>query len=189
MATRSHAEQVGEERLLAATGRTREGWYALLDEAGAREWDHTHIARWLGGEHDVDAWWAQGVTVGYEQSRGLRAPGQRPDGTYETTVTKTLRATLAQAWPYLADDDLRSEWLDVDWPVMGLTAPRTARFRGDDDSRVLLALSELPPARDGRPRTRVAAAHTRLRDADEVAETRKFWKDSLQALAGLVEQE
>ncbi len=188
MTTRSHAEQISEERLRAATGRTREEWYALLDEAGAREWDHTHIARWLGGEHDVDGWWAQGVTVGYEQSRGLRAPGQRPDGTFETSVTKTVHATLTQAWPYLADDDLRTEWLDVDWPVMGLTEPRTARFRGDDGSRVLIALSELPPARDGRPKIRVAAAHTRLRDAGEVAETKKFWKDSLQALAELLEK-
>ncbi|TRW42977.1 hypothetical protein [Georgenia yuyongxinii] len=186
MATRSHDQQIGEERLKEATGRSRVEWYALLDEAGARDWDHTRIARWLGGEHDVDGWWAQGVTVGYEQSRGLRAPGQRPDGYFEASVTKTVYVTPAEVWPHLADDDLRRDWLDVDWPIVGVTEPKAVRFRADDDSRVLLAVDELPPGRDGRAKVRVGVAHTRLRDADEVAETKKFWRDSLEALAAVL---
>ena len=72
--------------------------------AGATELGHSKIARWLVEEHRVDGWWAQGITVSYEQARGLRAPGQRADGTFEASVTKTLPATVEQIWPLLADE-------------------------------------------------------------------------------------
>jgi hypothetical protein len=188
MVTRTHEQQVSEERLEAATGRTRAQWYALLDAAGAQEWDHTRIARWLGGEHDVDGWWAQGVTVGYEQSRGLREPGQRSDGSFEASTTKTLYGTREELWPHLADDDLRSDWLDVDWPVMGVTEPRSVRFRADDDSHVTMLLEPVPPGKDGRAKVRLAVQHTKLPHAGAVAETKKFWKDSLTTLAAAVNQ-
>jgi hypothetical protein len=186
MATRSQAEQVGEERLRAATGRTREEWYALLDEAGAREWDHTHIARWLGGEHDVDGWWAQSVTVGYEQSRGMRAPGQRSDGTWEAGATKTLYTTPQALWPHLADDELRRDWLDVDWQMLGVTEPRSVRMTADDGSRITMLVDEMAPGRDGRAKVRLSVQHLRLPHGDAVGETKKFWRDSLAALAAVI---
>lgn len=186
MVTRSHEEQVGEEAIRAATGRSRAEWYTLLDDAGAREWDHARTARWLGGEHDVDGWWAQSVTVGYEQSRGMRQPGQRPDGSFEAGATKTVPGTAADVWPHLAEDELRREWLDVDWPAVGVTEPRSVRLLADDGTRITLRLEPLVPGRDGTSRTRVAAAHPGLADAGTVGETKKFWRDSLARLAAIL---
>jgi hypothetical protein len=57
---------------------------------GATERKHAEIARWLVTEHEVDSWWAQSVTVGYEQARGMRAPGQQSDGYYRLTALKQL---------------------------------------------------------------------------------------------------
>ena len=91
---RAQSSMVSDRALVDATGRTRDEWYEMLDEAGAKEWDHAKIARWLGGKHEVDGWWAQGVTVGYEQSRGLREPGQRPDGSFDASSSKTLPANV-----------------------------------------------------------------------------------------------
>ena len=85
MSTKGHAELVGSEKVARATGRTREAWHELLDAAGATGWTHREIAAWLVTGHGVDGWWAQGLTVGYEQARGMRVPGQRPDGTFEGT--------------------------------------------------------------------------------------------------------
>lgn len=186
MGIRGQEQQVGDERLEAATGRSRAAWYTLLDDAGAREWDHAHIARWLGGEHDVDAWWAQSVTVGYEQARGLRLPGQSSLGHFEAGVTRTLHATAEQVWPYLGEEDLRSDWLDVDWPLVGATEPRSLRLRGDDGSRVSVLVQPVPPGRDGRAKVRVAVQHTRLPGADAVAETKEFWRACLDRLATAV---
>jgi hypothetical protein len=186
MVTRSNAEQVGDERLRDATGRSRAEWYALLDEAGAQEWDHTRIARWLGGAHDVDGWWAQSVTVGFEQSRGMREPGQRSDGSWEANATKTLYTTRESLWPHLADEDLRRDWLDVYWQMVGGTEPRSLRLTADDGSRITLLVEELPPGRDGRAKVRLSAQHVGLPDASTVGETKKFWRDSLAALAAIV---
>jgi hypothetical protein len=79
-----------DEVVRSNTGRTWDEWFALLDAWGAVERPHPEIARWLGQEHGVGGWWAQGVTVAYEQARGLRAPGQRRDGSWEVNVSKTV---------------------------------------------------------------------------------------------------
>lgn len=183
MATRSNAQQVSDAKLAEATGRERDAWYGLLDDAGAPTWGHTAIARWLVSEHGVDGWWAQSVTVGYEQARGLRAPGQRPDGTFEASVTKTLRASAPQVWPYLAEGSERSRWLETTWPVLGVTEGKSVRFRAGEAERVLLALDVLPDGADGTPRVRVTAAETRLADAARAAQAKQQWRERLACLA------
>jgi hypothetical protein len=111
--SRSHHQVVGDDALVRATGRSRTDWYALLDAAGAAGWRHRETASWLVREHGVDAWWAQGVTVGYEQSRGIRVPGQRQDGSFECSVSRTVPAAHERTWTLVTDDDARAAWLDV----------------------------------------------------------------------------
>ena len=98
----SNAEGVGDDAVREATGRDRAEWFVLLDEAGAATWPHKDIAGWLVREHGVDGWWAQGVTVGFEQARGIRRPGQRQDGTYEASVSRTVSLDAADALRALA---------------------------------------------------------------------------------------
>jgi hypothetical protein len=80
-----------DEVIRANTGRAWDEWFAVLDAWGAVERPHPEIARWVNQEHGVPGWWAQGVTVAYEQARGLRAPGQRRGGQFE--VDASNRAT------------------------------------------------------------------------------------------------
>jgi hypothetical protein len=49
-----------------------------------------------------------------------------------------------------------------------------------------MLVEELAPGRDGRAKVRLAVQHTRLPHGDAVPETKKFWRDSLAALAGIV---
>ncbi|MFG2003225.1 DUF4287 domain-containing protein [Spirillospora sp. NPDC048911] len=56
------------------TARRWDDWFVLLDEWGAESHKHGEIVRWLTEEQGVDHWWAQTLTVGYEQERGMRAP-------------------------------------------------------------------------------------------------------------------
>jgi hypothetical protein len=88
-------QKVSDVRLKAATGRVRAEWHALLDAAGAAGWKHPEIARWLYETQGVDGWWAQGITVGYEQAHGRRLPGQQADGTFSVTVTRTIASPRA----------------------------------------------------------------------------------------------
>ena len=97
-----NADGVGDDAVVSATGKTRDEWFALLDAAGAAGWKHQAIATWLARDQGVDPWWAQGVTVGYEQARGIRLPGQRQDGTFEVSVTRTIAGDIEPALRALA---------------------------------------------------------------------------------------
>jgi hypothetical protein len=59
-----------------ATGKDWKQWFTLLDKAGARKMPHKDIACLVYEKHQVSGWWAQMVTVGYEQARGLRQKHQ-----------------------------------------------------------------------------------------------------------------
>ncbi|WP_182353072.1 hypothetical protein [Flaviflexus huanghaiensis] len=182
-AVRAQESMVSDDAVMKATGRTREEWFELLDEAGARHWDHATIARWMGGKHEVDAWWAQGVTVSYEQSRGLRAPGQAKDGSFTVNSSKTLSAKVSDVWPYLADDQLRRDWLDLELQEVA-QSEKSIRFDGGERTRVALNLDATPPTKSGRPRCKISINHMRL-GREAVPETKQFWQDALERLAAL----
>ncbi|WP_062295927.1 hypothetical protein [Demequina maris] len=83
-----------------ATGRAWEGWVAAFEDAGGAELDHRGLvavaARDLG-HVDNPGWWAQTVAVAYEQHLGRRTLGQRQDGSYEASASRTHGGTLDEA--------------------------------------------------------------------------------------------
>ncbi len=79
-----------DNKTLEATGRRSADWYGMLDAAGARDWPHKQIAEHLVAAHGVDGWWAQSITVGYEQATGRRRPGQQQDGTFTVSVSRRI---------------------------------------------------------------------------------------------------
>ena len=80
---------VSDEALTNATGHDWRHWFGLMDDWGATAHTHTEMARWLVDEHGVPGWWSQSITVGYEQARGLRVPGQHADG-FSVSASKTV---------------------------------------------------------------------------------------------------
>lgn len=149
-------QSVSDERMLETTGKTRGDWHAVLDAAGASAWDHTTIAKWLVTQHGVDGWWAQGITVGFEQARGLRQPGQKADGTYSASVTKTIRAPKAAVLQAVI------ETISAELGDPTSTNPdskyATARW-SDGDERILASVSQSKPDRvlAGLDRSRMSA--------------------------------
>jgi hypothetical protein len=93
----SRRDNLGDDALVAATGKPWAEWFAILDAAGATALTHPQIARLLQSEHGVPAWWCQMVTVGFEQARGMRLPGQRADGTFEVSASVTLEVSQQEA--------------------------------------------------------------------------------------------
>jgi hypothetical protein len=176
--SRTHDQVVGDRALAVSTGRSRADWYALLDAAGASGWPHREIASWLVREHGVDGWWAQGITVGYEQTRGIRVPGQRQDGLFECSVSRTLPVDHERAWDHVADDVARAAWLDVPVEVTGTTPPASVRWRLPDGTR---AVVRVEPVRPGA--TRVVVQHARLPDAEALTASKTAWKQRLATLA------
>jgi len=172
----SSSDGVGDDAVREATGRDRAEWFALLDQAGAATWKHKDIASWLVAEQGVDAWWAQGITVGFEQARGIRRPGQRQDGTFEASVSRTVALDTAEALRTLAA--IVTTELDVDPLALNLTAKHpTARFPLDGGEYVLATAS---PLGDGR--SSIGLTWGRMADGSRLADVKTSMRQWLQAV-------
>ncbi len=170
--------------LRAATGRDYDQWFQALDTWGAPDRSYHQIAAWLTGDHDVSDWWAQKLIVEYEESRGLRAPGVRRDGTFTVGVTRTIAAPTDRVLRAFRDSELRERWL----PGAGLLerptrSAGTVRFDyGEDGTRVTVTVA---PTAGGK--AQAAVEHGRLPDATAAAARKAFWRERLTALRSLLE--
>ena len=182
-ATEGPALSMSEEAIRRRTGRGWEAWFDLLDAWGAAERTHTEIARWVAEEHAIDGWDAQAVTVSYERATGRRAVGEHADG-FTISASKTVAVPVDQLYEAFADASKRERWL----PEGGLherTAlkPRSVRFDwGDGATRVNVFLTA-----KGEARSTAAIQHERLRDAEEAAAMKAYWRERVTTLKEVLE--
>ncbi len=173
-----------DEVIRANTGHSWDEWFVLLDEWGAAERPHTEIARWVHQEHGVDGWWAQGVTVAYEQARGLRAPGQRRGGHFEVSASKTVAVPVERLYEAFADPALRERWLPgAAFEVRTAIPGKSIRANWEDGSTRLVILFT---AR-GESKSQVALVHERLPDAATAERLKPWWREQVAALKRLLE--
>jgi hypothetical protein len=165
--------KLSDKAVLDATGRHPDEWFALLDAQQATAWTHTKIARWLV-EGGVDGWWAQGVTVRYEQARGMRQPGQTADGTFEATVSRTIPGDQGAA----LDRVIASVASEHGPPVAESrdTKYLTARWKPESGGRLLATAS--PSKGD---KTSVNLAWSKLMDAASIDHMKAHMTDLLEA--------
>ncbi|GGR97802.1 hypothetical protein GCM10010169_47940 [Micromonospora fulviviridis] len=182
---RTQMDRVSAALLRERTGHDWDEWFARLDAWGAVDRTHAEMARWLVTAHEVPGWWAQTITVGYEQARGLRAPGQRRGSGFEATGSRTVAVPVAVLFAAFADEAVRRRWLpDVAVSVRTATAPRS--FRADwagGPSRIAVGFTPV-----NETKARVAVQHEKLADAAEADRLKAYWRDRLAALKQLLEQ-
>lgn len=164
----------------ARTGCTWEKWVYVLDKARAVEKTHPEIVA-LVRKYKVGPWWGQMVAVGYERIRGLRARGQRRNGSFEINKSKTVGRPLTAVYQAFARKRLRDQWLTGASFEVRSTRPRKAfRMNWADGSSVeVLFVSK------GRAKSQVTVQHMRLPDQAAATRLRAFWAERLEALAGL----
>ena len=171
-----------DDAIAAKTGRTWRQWVRALDADGAAAMPHREIAEIVHKKHRVGDWWAQSVTVGYERIKGLRERGQRRNGTYEATKSRTFNVpvnTLFDAW---ADDAARRRWLDgVKAVVRTARAPKSMRLQWPDGTLVAVGFMA-----KGHGKSAVALAHTKLRDRAASGNAKEYWTGRLDALGSLL---
>lgn len=181
-------EKLSSDALREATGKDWPQWFAVLDAWGGTFRNHTEIARHLREEHAVDGWYAQSVTVGYEQERGLREVGQSSTGAWRTSGSKTIAASADRVTDAFADEDVRRRWLpaDVDLTLRTHRPAKsvTADFKDATGTTTRIAVTLTVK---GPEKTVVAVAHEKLRDAAEVATYKTFWRERLADLTSLLE--
>jgi len=129
-----------------ATNRTWDDWLAFMDAIGAKGLDHHGIAlkvyEELDGTVEPLGWWTQAVTVAYEQWIGRRIPGQRPDGTFQTSVSKATKVgmrELMDRWvAFAAGDAFVQGVVAAEVKVSGTDKRITWRTRAADGSQVVV---------------------------------------------------
>lgn len=169
----------------ASTGRQWNEWAKWLDKSGAAELSHSDIATLvheaLVGKTDNPGWWAQNVTVAYEQYIGRRVPGQSNDGSFEVSVTKTLIGTKEDVFALWAEahgeaKEFRGEAVKN---VRTSTTPVRLYWRCDfaDGSSFAIATEQKDPSR-----AMIAATHTKLKSEADKEQWRQYWKELISKL-------
>jgi len=183
-APKDYAELAGMKDAVIAekTGRGWAEWVRVLDGHAAERMPHSDIAKLVSDTYNVRPWWTQAVTVGYERIKGLRALGQRRNGTFEASKSRTFNtpvATLFEAW---SDPALRRRWLDeAGVKIRTATAPKSMRLGWPDGTIVAVWFTS-----KGASKSAVALAHTKLSDRETADRLKAYWAERLGELAEFI---
>ena len=162
----------------AKTGCGWERWVRALDHVQAYTWPHREIAKYVREKYQVPGWWSQSVTVGYERIKGLRAVGQRRDGSFEANKSRTYPVPLVRLYRAWHDSRARARWLpDVKLTVRTATRGKSMRITWPDRTSVVVGFDRRGPGKSV-----VAVQHGNLPDRAAVARVKEYWAERLDAL-------
>lgn len=171
--------------LLETTGRDYGGWFELLDEWGAAGRPYAEIRDWLVTEQGISNWWAQKLIVEYEQDRGIRKPGARPDGTFSCGASRTISASAATVFAAFAEEEQRDRWLPPgSLRERSATPPRRVGFDWQQGSSRVQVMIEAKAA----DKATVSVEHSKLADAETAEKQKAYWRDRLGRLRSMLEQ-
>lgn len=175
---------MSDAKLKEQTGCTWERWVYALDRRGAAQMSHGEIARIVSEKYKVPDWWSQTVTVGYERIKGLRERGQRRDGSYEASKSRTFSVPVTKLFNAWAKAPVRRRWLDgASVKVRTATAPKSMRLDWADGG--IIAVNFYPK---GKSRSFVSFSHTKLPDKETADRLKKYWTDRMDALGAVLSE-
>jgi hypothetical protein len=167
--------------------RSWQDWLEFFADIQAEALDHPTIAKHVYDQlrniEDINAgWWAQSITVAYEQHIGRRTPGQSGEGDFQVSVSRTLDGSMddaMQRWITLSADT--SEFNDI----AAIDSPRTTETDKWRHWRINLADGSLVTAsaqQKSDDKAILTVTNTKLASAEAVESWRSFWKGFLQRL-------
>lgn len=185
----NYAELAGmsDDSVKAKTGCPWERWVRALDHDGAAEMTHREIAALVNTKYKMGGWWSQTVAVGYERIKGMRARGQRRNGTYEATKSRTFDVPVTSLFEAWADATTRRRWLNgASVKVRTATAPKSMRLDwvdgGANGTGGIIAVGFTAK---GKSKSAVALAHTKLPDRQTADRFKQYWSERLDTLREL----
>ena len=169
---------IRKEPIEKATDIQWQTWLELIEQAGGKNMSHPEIVavayRKLNKKIDKAGWWSQGIAVAYEQQIGRRLPGQKPDGTFEFSVSKTFdgqRKDIFEKVSRILDSKTKLNNGDVK-NTRTTSTPNRSHWRCDlDDTKLDFSFEQRP-----KNKTAVIIYHTQLKNQSTSDEWRNFWK-------------
>ena len=170
---------ISDDAVKAKTGRTWPQWVKVLDAVGARKLSHKDIAKLVHAKFGVGPWWCQMVTVGYQQTCGLREKHETTSG-YQVSRSKTLPVPISTLYKAWSDPKQRGHWLkDTEFTVRKATANKSIRITwldGETNVEVMFY-----PKGDGK--SQVIVQHNKLPNAKAGEKMKAYWGAGLDRLA------
>ena len=127
------------------------------------------------------SWWTQMVTVGDERIRGLREKGQRRDGGYEASKSRTFNVPVETLFDAFANARTRRTWLPVKITVRSATPLRRMRIAWEDDTPVQVGFTP-----KGTAKSVVAIQHEKLPDKSAAAAMKAAWSGHFDRLGEML---
>lgn len=169
------------------TNRGWDGWLDFFTSIHADTLDHPAIAKHVYNQliniEDINAgWWAQSITVAYEQHIGRRVPGQSGEGDFQVSTSRTLDGSI---------DDVMIRWVNLTEGMHGFNSqaiidtPRRTetdkwrhwRINLSDDTLITASVQQKSD-----DKSILTVTHTKLRSGDAAETWRGYWKEFLQQL-------
>jgi len=167
------------ERYAEATGKNWEEWVRELKKIGADEMPHKEIASLLVKQYKLTSWWAQSITVRFEQEIGRRIPGETCENTFQATVSKTVVGNAEEFFLKWTDrfsscDSLNGIKLTQN-PVTSITKKwHYWRVGLKDSSAISVNFSQKE-----NDKALIQINHDKLLNREELFSWKNFWKKKL----------
>lgn len=175
---------INTDSIEKATGKSWEQWVRELEDSGARQLSHADLARklydQLAGSLDNHGWWAQGITVAYEQHIGKRVPGQLANGLFELAVSKTAVASRHDLFRQVTEWFEKQNQLNGSAPLKPRSSqtPKRSTWRCDfaDGSKFSATIE------DNREKSKLVLSHTAIPTKQEADDWKDFWRHTAEQL-------
>ncbi|WP_337879333.1 hypothetical protein [Rheinheimera sp.] len=176
------SQAISEQAIVEATGQSWEHWLRFLQQQQAEQLAHKAIADLLRAQGGVSGWWAQMLTVRFEQHIGRRVTGQDCTGQFKLSVNKTLAGPMDDALAlWLGHVQSRTEFNQVAIskpPAVSQSANwRYWRCALADGSRVVVMFSQKTA-----DKTQLSVQHEQLKAEAELEPWRSYWKEFTRGL-------
>ncbi|MFN8286951.1 MAG: DUF4287 domain-containing protein [Chitinophagales bacterium] len=173
---------IGSDAVKNKTGKDWQAWFKILDKEKANQLPHKEIAALLYSKYKLPAWWAQMITVGFEQARGLRVKNQNSSGQFSAGVSKTFSVKATELYRLIADETERQKWLKGKPEIR--TATKDKNLRANFSKKT--ANLEFALFKKAEGKTQLVITETKLKDKQAVEKQKVYWKTALQKLEALL---
>lgn len=166
-----------------ATGKTWDEWLEFLTNHEAQAFSHKDIAQLVSEKGGVSGWWAQSISVAYEQEINRRVPGQGNDGKFQVSVSKTYLGSKEEAlakWVALTKKDKTFNEVSIARPATTSQGKTFVYWHCglEDGSRLSMNIYEKEKAK-----AVIGLEHGNLLTNAEIESWRAYWKSLLSKLS------
>lgn len=165
------------------TQRPWSEWLSYLESINAKDLPHKEIAERvyerLEAEGGNGGWWAQSITVAYEQHIGRRQPGQRSDGSYEVSVSKVMNGSMddaMRAWQTAVKGKTEFSKVTISRPPTTTQTDKRRHWACSLADGTRVNADVYPKIAE---KVSLSIVHTKLQSAADADRWRTYWKSVL----------